>query len=276
MSGNRANAAAINRRTNTPQSSVAPPGGARQVQQQGQRQQTQGQQFQGQQFQGQGQRQGQQRQGQQTQGQQIPQPQVQPKMSISDAIGLLSLRLGRVETYIQQMPPLDELNMGVSSNGGSEVGENMRVVDEAVFTNIVARLEKMEQTQRTTTQTVVQQSMPLPSLSPVSNEKYDELFISFELLKAETAQLKDLLLSLQSFTMTTNQKLSDIVFSNDINDMNEMNEMNEINGMNDINELVEGSQMLDGFSDLELNIQTDDSEILTTNIDLKSFVESSV
>ncbi len=142
MSGNRANAAAIQRRTMGAQSNVAPPGGQRPQQ---------GQQPRGQPQQGQGQQQlrGQPQQRPQTQPQQRQQQQQQPvqqmqqpQMSVSDAIGLISLRLGRVETYIKQMPPLDQIGM----NSGGEIGENMRVVDEAVFTNIVARLEKMEQT----------------------------------------------------------------------------------------------------------------------------------
>ena len=143
MSGNRANAAAIQRRTMGAQSNVAPPGGQRPQQ---------GQQPRGQPQQGQGQQQlrGQPQQRPQTQPQQRQQQQPvqqmqqmqQPQMSVSDAIGLITLRLGRVETYIKQMPPLDQIGM----NSGGEIGENMRVVDEAVFTNIVARLEKMEQT----------------------------------------------------------------------------------------------------------------------------------
>lgn len=145
MSGNRANAAAIQRRTMSAQSNIPPPGSSRPMQNQQQMRQTsrpaqqqmQPQYTQNQQYN---------RQHQQHQ----QQPKQNPKMSVSDAIGLLSLRMGRMETFVQQLPPLDQLALG--SSGGNvfraegEMNENMRIVDEAVFTSIVTRLEKLEQT----------------------------------------------------------------------------------------------------------------------------------
>ena len=101
MSGNRANAAAIQRRTMSAQSNVAPPGTSRPQQQQQMRPQMQQQQMRPQQ---------QQMRPQQQQMQQ-QQPMQNPKLSVSDAIGLITLRLGRVETFIQQMPPLDQIGM---------------------------------------------------------------------------------------------------------------------------------------------------------------------
>ena len=125
MSGNRANASAIQRRSvNQPQ-----------PQQQQQRPVT-----------------GNQR-NQPQQRNQPPQPQQQqsskqapvqtPKLSVSDAMALVSLRLGRVETFINAMPTLDQLH---SSTSGQEQSfdTNTRMVDEAVFTSIVSRLEKVE------------------------------------------------------------------------------------------------------------------------------------
>jgi hypothetical protein len=46
-----------------------------------------------------------------------------------------------------------------------------------------------------------------------SEENISKLNDSVDVLKAEVVQVKDLLLKLQSFTMETNQKLSDIVFN---------------------------------------------------------------
>jgi hypothetical protein len=147
MSGTRANASAIQRRTN-PSSS--------QFQQQPQQQQQQQQQVRG------GQRPGTgiSRSGQNQQYQQQSQSQYQqqsnstakkhatPKISVSDAIALTTLRLGRVETFINSLPPLDQIgNVSLSNNPGfasTTIPENMRLIDEALFTSIVSRLEKLE------------------------------------------------------------------------------------------------------------------------------------
>jgi hypothetical protein len=267
MSGNRANAAAIQRRTMGAQNNVAPPGGARPMQGQQQMQQQQMQQQQMRQPVG---RQGQQMPQQQQQKQMQQQPMQNPKMSVSDAIGLISLRLGRVETFIQQMPPLDQIGMNSSSESGGEVGENMRVVDEAVFTNIVARLEKLEHTPKT------QVVSPLPAVvasvatpSPLNVEQLNEVNHSIDVLKAEMLQVKELLLSLQSFTMQTNQKLVDLVINDNIND--NIND-DDVDGDNEI---------LDNENVVEASLENDleyegDGEILAGNIDLKAFVESSI
>ena len=107
-------------------------------------------------------------------------------MSVSDAIGLITLRLGRVESYIKQLPPLDQ----IGANSSEEISENMRVVDEAVFTNIVARLEKIEQTPKNT------------------NQSAGELKCEVDTLKNDITDVKNLLNSLQLFEMQTDQKFN--------------------------------------------------------------------
>lgn len=140
------------------------------------------------------------------------QPQQQPannvKLSISDAIALITLRLGRVEQIVQNMPVDGQPNLG------NNLDENVRIIDNTVFENIVQRLDSLEKNQRIlaerkpVAQVQVQTSA---SVSPQVNE-------AVELLKVEVAQVKDLLLQLQSFTMQTNQRLSDIVFSENDNE----------------------------------------------------------
>jgi hypothetical protein len=243
MSGNRANAAAIQRRTNGAQSNVAPPGSSRPQQQQQMRPQMQQQQMRPQQ---------QQMRPQQQQMQQ-QQPMQNPKLSVSDAIGLITLRLGRVETFIQQMPPLDQIGMNATGEQ-QEIGENMRVVDEAVFTNIVSRLDKLEQEPKTSNVVA----------SKETNNAVTELKESVEVLKAEMLQMKGLLLSLQSFTMQTNQKLSELIFNSQQENENE----------NDSEHEDDGQEELDANN--EEQEENDDSEIIAENIDLKAFVQSSL
>ena len=170
-----------------------------------------------------------------SQQQQQPQqqPQMNPRLSISDAIALITLRLGRVENLIQNMP-VDSPN----GSGSFEQDENMRMIDVTVFENIVSRLDNLEKGQKTVSDTQskqhqqqlqqhtqYQQQLNSLKLNPSSSsssttiidtkseENISKLNDSVDVLKAEVVQVKDLLLKLQSFTMETNQKLSDIVFN---------------------------------------------------------------
>ena len=172
---------------------------------------------------------------QQQQQQQQQQPQMNPRLSISDAIALITLRLGRVENLIQNMPVDSPSGSGSSSN--LEPDENMRMIDVTVFENIVSRLDNLEkghkfildkhqQQQLQNQQQQMQNQQQLNSLKlstatqssttiidSKSEENISKLNDSVDVLKAEVVQVKDLLLKLQSFTMETNQKLSDIVFN---------------------------------------------------------------
>jgi hypothetical protein len=130
-------------------------------------------------------------------GQQMQQMQGGAKLTISDAIALITLRLGRVEQIVQNMPV----------DGQMSLGENSRVVDDAVLANIAQRLEALEKGQKVLAEkkpTVLAPNAPINSQLPES----------IDVLKAEMTQVKDLLMQLQSFTMQTNQRLSEIVFNN--------------------------------------------------------------
>jgi len=184
---------------------------------------------------------------QQQQQQSQQQPQMNPRLSISDAIALITLRLGRVENLIQNMPV--DSPSGFSSN--LEQDENMRMVDASVFESMVNRLDILEkghkyisdkqqqqqlqnQQQQMQHQQYQQQinSLKLSSITqtpiiqtPIiidskSEENIIKLTDNVDILKAEVVQVKDLLMKLQSFTMETNQKLSDIVF-NDTGNLDE-------------------------------------------------------
>jgi len=142
------------------------------------------------------------RPGQLIQQQQMQMPQ---KLSISDAIALITLRLGRVEQIVQNMPVDGHSNMGPD-------GDNIRIVDNEVFENMVQRLDALEKGHQ-----VLASRKPTPhvptSTQVVNSEVSNELSESVEVLKSEMIQVKDLLLNLQSFTMQTNHRLSEMVFN---------------------------------------------------------------
>ena len=75
---------------------------------------------------------------------QMKQPQQQaaaaaprPKLSIGDAFGLVTLRLGRVEQFMFEI----QHQGGIKSN---DIPENSQVIDKSVFTNMISRLDGLE------------------------------------------------------------------------------------------------------------------------------------
>ena len=230
---------------------------------------------------------------------QMQQPAQQTKMSLSDAIGLITLRLGRIENVVQHLqtdlPPND------FTNQSSDIGENMRVVDDEVFTSIVNRLDQLESGQKQiitkiTTQSQlqsqlqsqiqlqtkqVQQTKPTIEtvqqstvISSQTEVKISQLSETIEGLHLEINELKNMLLKLQSFTMETNQKLSDIIFSDNSaqeqehqnNNLN-MSDGMMTNGLQGFLEMLQQSQQSNNMSTFiqqdtseTINISSNDSE----------------
>ena len=188
-------------------------------------------------------------QGQGQRGTQQMQPQVQPKLSVSDAIGLITLRLGRVEQIVQTIQTSPNDPTSIPESDGT-------IVDKQVFDNIVKRLDTLEKQKNVITSS---QSMPNNSINQsglVTIQKHDtfvkdvakELKEMRELISKtstsnnltnEIAELKDMLLKLQAFTLETNNKLVNIIF----NDSHQF----EILESGDKNE-DEGSQIIDDFN----------------------------
>lgn len=167
---------------------------------------------------------------QEPQQQQIP---LNPKLSVSDAIALITLRLGRVENIVSNLP--NEPRGDGEGGGQMMYDENMRMVDQNVFNSIVTRLDTLEKNQKVliekqkTASAVpvqnasaiapVKQMVQETIIRDVSDEKIEPVRESVVSLKQEVRELKDLLLKLQSFTMETNKKLSEIVFDDNIPQM---------------------------------------------------------
>ena len=219
MSGNRANSAAIQRRT----SSNSPPPTSKLQTKPNYNQPPPPPQYAQQQY-------------TQQQQQQYTPPQPNPKLSFSDAIALITIRLGRVETFINNLPPLDQLEQ-YSSTSQPENNENMKIVDEAVFKNIVSRLDKLEQIKNTPiqTQNTTQVTTPLVNNDEFQlfKEENSSLKEDIILLKDELNELKNIILQLQNYTLTTNQKLCDIIFSNDNEEKNISDELSKLLSQSD-------------------------------------------
>ena len=107
------------------------------------------------------------------------------KLTISDAIGLITLRLGRVEQIIMEA----EHNGGFSA--GTSIPDNTHLVDKSVINSIVNRLDSLEKKEKDSSNN--QQTIKLES---------------------EIRDIKDLLMSqiikYEKFTLETNKKFDDV------------------------------------------------------------------
>jgi hypothetical protein len=179
MSANRANASARNRRAGGAEMSSPQQGGrGGQNQNQNQRQPGRG-------------------------GQQQETTSQNPKISISDAIGLISLRLGRVETFMYTIN-----HEGLPSSENLSLGENDRIVDDEVFRSIVSRLDALEKkidmisSQQNNNQDFENNPLISSLLKEIKESKKDK--------QLEIYEIKDMILKLQTFSMETSTSLKNL------------------------------------------------------------------
>jgi hypothetical protein len=114
------------------------------------------------------------------------------KLSISDAIGLITLRLGRVEQFV-----IDYENGEVSTNGvvGGGIPENSRVIDNSVLTSMINRLDSLEKREPSST-----------GPSSVNNEQISKIEKD---LKETKDLLAHMLFKFELFSKETNDKFTD-------------------------------------------------------------------
>ena len=115
----------------------------------------------------------------------VPISSTNAKLTISDAIGLITLRLGRVEQIIMEA----EHNGGFSSGPG--IPDNAHLVDKSVINSIVNRLDSLEKKEKESS----------------NNQQTSKL-------EAELRDIKDLLMSqmvkYEKFTLETNKRFDDV------------------------------------------------------------------
>jgi hypothetical protein len=132
----------------------------------------------------------------QQQQQQMPQQGASPftKLSISDAIGLVTLRLGRVEQFIIDFENGEIEGHHSNSGGGSSIPENSKIVDNSVLTTIVNRLDALEKKEGSSSIT----SSITSSIASLEKE-----------MKEAKDLLSHLLFKYELFTKETNEKFGD-------------------------------------------------------------------
>jgi len=146
------------------------------------------------------------------------------KLSISDAIGLITLRLGRVEQWIIETDHENVVNQE-HSNINTNLPENAKIVDNSVFTSFINRLDTLENkgTGNVNNEEITKLSDDVSKLNEqltkiidegvkhnLTIAKHTEQLFKFERELIETKDiLKTFMIKYDIFASETNEKFND-------------------------------------------------------------------
>jgi hypothetical protein len=151
------------------------------------------------------------------------------KLSISDAIGLITLRLGRVEQWVIETEHESE-SKEESTYDNSNLPQNSKIVDNSVFSSIINRLEAVEKNEpvgvvnnELVTKLSEDVSRLTEQLTRIGDEgvkhslaiaKHTEQLFKFERELVETKDiLKTFMIKYDLFATDTNDKFADYEFA---------------------------------------------------------------
>ena len=161
---------------------------------------------------------------------QMQQPQMQTqntlpfsKLSISDAIGLITLRLGRIEQWVIESENDNDNDHGKNQN--NTMSENSNSIDNSILTSIVNRLDTIEKKENGTvndesitnlleevnklSQQITKSDNEISKYNLIINKHTEQLF-KFERELVETKDmLKTFMMKYDVFTQETNDKFAD-------------------------------------------------------------------
>jgi hypothetical protein len=203
------------------------------------------------------------------------------KLSISDAIGLITLRLGRVEQWIIETDHENSENNNSNVSYG-ELPENSRIVDNSVLNTFVNRLDSLEK--KESNESIIKLSEDVKNLNEHLNKiveesskhslitaKHTEQLFRFERELVETKDiLKTFMLKYDMFTNETNEKLSDFEYAITELEKNIPDSLEETENSS-TNKNIED----DPNNDVDQNSETTDNNELSSilSVDLKNIVK---
>ena len=147
------------------------------------------------------------------------------KLSISDAVGLITLRLGRLEQWVIESEHDTEPNN--SNSNSTNLPENSKIVDNSVFLSIIDRLDTIEKEKTTatpgTSESVTKLTEDFAKISEQLNKvcdesnkqimaisKHTEQLFRFERELVETKDiLKTFMIKYDSFVAESNERFAD-------------------------------------------------------------------
>jgi hypothetical protein len=155
-----------------------------------------------------------------------PQPQKQqsskqniprPKLSISDAIALITLRLGKVESIVSNY---QNENLQIQVDAMGQPIQNAKMIDDSVFKSIVSRLDVLEKNQKVlmenqtsianTVKTIASSKNGQTVVKDISEEKLSIVKEDIESLKTELRQNNDSIFNLQNMVQEASKKMVEI------------------------------------------------------------------
>ena len=172
------------------------------------------------------------------------------KLSISDAIGLITLRLGRIEQFV-----IDYENGEISTGPQSEanIPNNSKIIDNSVLANIINRLDALEKKDSST------------SSSSVSNEQISKIEKD---LKETKDLLAHMLFKFELFTKETNDKFTDFEGA-----ISEIEKNMETPQFTEINDTVSANINIIDTINEDANVQFNDLDLKNIAVDLKNLVK---
>jgi hypothetical protein len=203
------------------------------------------------------------------------------KLSFSDAIGLITLRLGRVEQWVIET---EHENQNIDENETSQhsnLPENSKIIDNSVFSSIINRLEAVEkkEPEKVNGEEVTKLSEDVTKLSDqlakiidegvkhnLAISKHTEQLFKFERELVETKDiLKTFMIKYDLFAADTNNKFSDYEFA--LSEL-EKNIQPLAEPISEVNEKeLEGTSL----NDIELNENENANSIMS--VDLKNIIK---
>ena len=156
-----------------------------------------------------------------SQQQQPPQQQnySQPggKISISDAIGLITIRLGRVELYLNQIHEEGGINMN------SNIPDNAQLVDKSVITNIISRIDSVEKRDNTNIASKLEKEIKeIKDLLANTIFKFDEYVANNE-KRFNDIDMAFVELEKGLVVSSDNDELNNTIISDNLSDLNSSN-----------------------------------------------------
>lgn len=187
------------------------------------------------------------------------------KLSISDAIGLITLRLGRVEQWVIETEHDFETKQE-ETNSTFNLPDNSKIVDNSVFLGIVDRIESLEKKEPgvVNNELVSEVSKINEQLTKICDEKnkqnlliakHTEQLFKFEREFVETKDLlKTFMIKYDLFTADTNNKFADYEFA-----------------LSELEKNVQGTEISTGLETEIVSDAENSTSIMT--VDLKNIIQ---
>ena len=198
------------------------------------------------------------------------------KMTIPQAITLITLRLGAVESKLLNF---DESQISANMHSmDMEGNENMVLIDKSIIATLDSRLESLEKRNASTSnqellmikqqfETVKQTIIQTKNATVAVVKENKDLKTQMEVLKKELNETKDLLLILQNLTMDNNQKILTLSMGVDFE-----NNLGEID-VDNYDELEKVQEVNQSYNDSD---SEDDNENIVIGTTLKQIIESEI